>query len=199
MQKKRWIGFLFIFLAYLNPLRAEVETIIVNWDAFKCQDLCTSLIARQFSAIKEVSNLQINAPSGTAVMGWDPNYPFSYEPFRYASAGVGIHITSMRLRVRGTISHDIENIYLVSNGDDARFLLIGPLHPEPGRYVPNYSLATHPLPPEMRERLLEAERKRLTVVISGPLFQPSHYPRTLIVEQMSVNARASQMDLRYQR
>jgi hypothetical protein len=199
MENKKWISLLLILLVFGNTAQSEVEQIVLTWNAFICQDMCIPLIERNFEAIREVRNLQINAPSGVAVMGWDPNYPFSYEPFRYASAAVGIHIDTMRIRVRGTISHDIDNVYLVSNGDDARFLLIGPLHPEPGRYVPNYSLDTHPLPPDIKDRLLEAERKGFTVVISGPLFMPSHYPRTLITEQVRVNARESQMDLRYQR
>lgn len=199
MPNQRRIFLLLFLFSYAPWVQSEVEEIIVTWNAFKCQNICTPLIARNFSAIKEVNNLQINAPSGVAVMGWNPNYPFSYEPFRYASAAVGIRINSMRIRVRGTISHDEENIYLVSNGDNARFLLIGPIHPEPGRYLPIYSLATHPLSPEARERLLETERKQWTVVISGPLFLPSHYPRTLIAEQVQILSRQSQMDLRYQR
>ncbi len=199
MKNRKWISMLLTLLAFGHSAQAEVEQVIVTWNAFICQNMCTPFLERHLGAIREVTNLQINAASGAAVMSWDPNYPFSYEPFRYASSAAGIRIDSIRLRVRGTISHDNSNLYLVSNGDDARFLLIGPLHPEPGRYIPKYSLATHPLPPETQNQLLEAERKGFTVVISGPLFLPHFYPRTLICEQVKVNARESQMDLRYQR
>jgi len=199
MRKKNWLGLLLTLMAIGNPLQAEVEQIVVTWNALKCLDICVPSIQRNFGAIREVNNLQINAASGAAVMGWDPNYPFSYEPFRYAAAAVGISITSMRLRVRGTISHDYDNIYLVSNGDDARFLLIGPILAQPGRYIPTTSIDSHPLSPEVRDKLLSAEKNRLTVVISGPLFLPKHYPRTLIAEQIKVNIAENQMDLRYQR
>jgi len=198
MKTKYWNLLLFAWLGCAFPLQGEVEEILLTWNAFKCQDVCIPLIERNFGSIREVNNLQINAPSGIAVMGWNPNYPFSYEPFRYAAAAVGININTMRLRVRGMISHDEDNVYLVSNGDDARFLLIGPIHTEPGRYIPN-NLVSYPLSSEAKEQLLSAEKNQWTVVVSGPLFFPSHYPRTLITEQIKVNIEQSQMDLRYQR
>ena len=198
MKKIGWLG-LFALLVCVNSLQAEVEQIEIRWNAFKCLDTCVPLIQRNLLAIKHVTNLQINARSGTAVMGWNPNYPFTYEPFRLASSAAGIHIDDVRIRVRGTIAHDGDNFYLVSDGDDARFLLIGPLRPESGRYIPNYSLATRPLSGTVKEQLLEAEKNQFTVVISGPLYLPRRYPRTLITEQIKVNVKESQMDSRFQR
>ena len=198
MKKIGWLG-LFALLVCINSLPAEVEQIEIRWNAFKCLDTCVPLIQRNLLAIKHVTNLQINARSGTAVMGWNPNYPFTYEPFRLASSATGIHIDDVRIRVRGTIAHDGDNFYLVSDGDDARFLLIGPLRPESGRYIPNYSLATRPLSVTVKEQLLEAEKNQFTVVISGPLYLPRRYPRTLITEQIKVNVKESQMDSRFQR
>lgn len=190
---------LMLLLAMSAHLNAEVEMIQIKWNAFKCLNMCTPLIQENLNAIRSVSNVQINAPSGVAVMGWDPNYPFSYEPFRYAAGAVGIKIDEMRIRVRGTITHDANNFYLISTGDGARFLLIGPIHTEPGRYIPRYSLETHPLAPQVKEDLLDAERKNFTVLISGPLYLPSHWPRVLIAEQITVETNESKMDLRFQR
>jgi hypothetical protein len=199
MKTKSWISVLLACCALSAPLQAEIEQITITWNAFKCQDLCIPLIARSFGGIPEVNNkIEIDAPSGSAVMGWNPNYPFNYEPFRYAASMVGISIESMRIRVRGTISSDYENVYLISNGDDARFLLIGPLHSEPGRYMPVYNLASYPLAPEVRDRLIQAEKHRLTVVISGPLYEPGRFPRTLITEQIRV-LEPNHMDVRYRR
>jgi hypothetical protein len=186
MEGKKWINLLLAFLAIGSALEAEVEEVAVTWNAVKCLNACVSLIEQNFNGIHEVSDLKIDSAAGRAVMKWRPNYPFSYEPFRYASAAVGIHITSMRLRVKGTVSHDSNDVYLTSSGDDSRFLLLGPIQTEPGRYTPKYNPATHPLPPEMRDKLLDAEKKGLPVVISGPLLLPSHYTRTLITEQIKV-------------
>jgi hypothetical protein len=38
----------------------------------------------------------------------------------------------------------------------------------------------------MRDKLLDAEKNRLNVVIAGPLLLPSHLTRTLIAEQIKV-------------
>jgi hypothetical protein len=193
-----WIGLLAL-LIFGNFLQAEVEFIEIRWNAFKCLDICTPLIEKNLNAIRDVHNVKINARAGVATMGWSPNYPFSYEPFRLASSAAGIHIDDMRIRVRGTISHDVDNFYLVSSGDDARFLLLGPISTVPGRYIPKYNIASYPLTGDVKEQLLEAEQNRFTVVISGPLYLPSRYPRTLIAAQIKINVKESQMDPRFQR
>lgn len=188
MQKKKWISLLLAFTAWTVPLKGEIEEIIINWNAFKCQESCVAQIEQNFSAIKEVSNFKIHPDIGSATMKWSTTQQFSYEPFRYAAAAVGIRISTMRVRVKGTVAQDSQNMYIVSSGDGTRFQLIGPLQTEPGRYIPNYSLTTHPLTPHLREKLIKAERNKLTVVISGPLFLPSKYPQVLIAEQIKVNA-----------
>lgn len=179
-----------------KSLLAEVEEIQLRWNAISCLETCIPLLQRNLMGIKHGTNVQINGRSGVAVMGWNPNYPFSYEPFRAAFAATGVLILEMRVRVRGTITHDVDNFYLISNGDDARFLLIGPLHPEPGRYVPHYSLTSYPLTPNIKESLLRAERNQLTVIISGPLYLPEKYPRTLITERIKIQANETVIDPR---
>jgi hypothetical protein len=197
-MRKWWIGLCALFVT-VNFLQAEVEFIQIRWNAFKCLDICTPLIEKNLNAIRNVTNVQINARSGVATMGWSPNYPFSYEPFRLASSAAGIHIDDMRIRIRGTIGHDFDNFYLVSIGDDSRYLLLGPISTVPGRYIPKYNMASYPLSRDTKEQLLEAEKNGLTVVISGPLYLPSRYPHTLIAEQIKINVKESQMDPRFQR
>lgn len=177
-----------LLLAISAHLNAEVEMIQIKWNAFKCLNICTSLIQDNLNAIRSVSNVQIDPRTGVAVMDWDPKSPFSYEPFRYAAGAVGIKIDDMRIRIRGTIVRDGSNLFLVSAGDGARFLLIGPIKTQPGRYVPRYSLESHPLAPGVQEELLNAERNNFTVVIAGPLYLPSHWPRVLITEQIKIDA-----------
>lgn len=189
----------FLLFSVSSLLQGEVEEVTIRWNAMKCLDICVPGIQRNLSGIREVSNLQINDRSGIAVMRWSPNYPFSYEPFRLAMSAAGIAVLDMRLRVRGTISHDVENFYLTSTGDGARFLILGPILVESARYVPRYNPATHPLTGPVKEQLLEAEQKNDTVVISGPLYLPTQYPRTIMAEQIRILTTDSQMDPRYNR
>lgn len=185
LKKTKFSFFLSLWMI-ITPLYAEVEQITITWDAFICQSDCVSLIEQNLRSVRQVTSLQVNGAAGKAVMGWSPNYPFSYDSLRLAASGVGIFFDTVHITVRGTISHDTDNFYLVSNGDDARFLLIGDLIREENRYVPPYNLATHPLPPETIEIFKQAEKNHFPVVISGFLFRPEHYPRTLIASQIKV-------------
>lgn len=187
MIKKRWINLALVTLcAFGNVLNAEIEQITVTWNAFKCQNTCIQQIEQHFTAIKAVRNFEMNPTAGSATMGWDNSESFSYEPFRYASAAVGIHIITMSVRVKGFVSHSGDDFFLNSDQDNTQFKLIGPIHTEAGRYTPNYNLATRPLPQSTKDKLLEIEKRRLPVIIEGPLFLPSRYPRTLITEQIKV-------------
>lgn len=198
-MKKLFLKGLFSLIAFSTILQAEVEEITIRWNAMTCLDACIPRLESYLKEIKYISNLQINARSGAAVMGWSPNAPFSFEPFRLASGGAGVYFNDMRLRVRGTIAHDADNFYLVSTGDETHFLIIGPIHVEPGRYVPPYNLASHPLSAQTKAKLFEAEQNNQTVVISGPLYLPQQYPRILIAAQIRVQNKESQMDARYRR
>ena len=184
-MKKIFFNLLFL-LSVGRTLQGEVEEIQVKWNAFKCLSPCVDSIAQHLKGINTVSDVQINGQMGTAVMKWNQNIPFSYEPFRgaFAAAG-GIYIREMRVRVSGKISHDSVNYYLNSSGDHSSFQLIGPIFTEPGRYTPK-NIASHPLTPEIKDRLNEAENHNATVVISGPLYLPSHYPRVLLAEDIKI-------------
>lgn len=184
MRRKRWLSLLLLCFTCTQDLRAEIEEIVVTWNAFKCQDTCVQQIQQQLNSIKGVKKINANPSSGAAVIEWDPNVQLSYEPFRYASSAVGIKIISMRVRVKGKISHDGDNMYVISDKDGTRFHLIGPIHTEPGRYIPKYSLDTHPLPDNTKEQLMTLEKAGRSVVISGPLFLPSFYPLTIVTEQI---------------
>lgn len=178
---------IFIFLwLFAIDLSAGVEEIQISWNALKCLYTCVPSIEKNLYQIGSVSDVKIDAQSGTATMKWDANVPFSYEPFRLASSAAGIRFRHMRVKVSGRIVHDGEFIYIQSPGDNSRFLLIGPIKTEPGRYIPNFSFETHPLTQRDKETLLRAERNGSTVEISGPLYIPSHWPRVLITEQIKV-------------
>ncbi len=198
MKKLGW-SLLLGLCAFGNSLPAEVEQITVRWNAVTCYDTCTPLLENNLKAIANVTNLQMNGRSGAAVMGWNPHQTFSYEPFRLASSAAGVRLLDVRVRVRGTIAHDADRFYLVSTGDGARFWLLGPIVTGDNRYVPRYNPESYPLVGPVKTQLLEAQEKGQTVVISGPLYLPTRYPRTLIAEQVKIITKANEMDHRFQR
>ncbi|MFI5344396.1 MAG: hypothetical protein ACHQUC_09275 [Chlamydiales bacterium] len=183
MQKKIF-RVLLICLFSCSILSAEVEEIVMKWNALLCLDVCIPTLQQQLGYITNVTDVQINPRAGAAVMRWKPNYPFSYEPFNLASRMVGTRIIDFRMKVRGTINRQQDNYYLVSTGDNSSFLLLGPLRAEPNRYIIWSNIASHPLSPKLRQQLLIAANDGQIVEIEGPLFQPWRYLLMLIVEQI---------------
>lgn len=176
-----WLSLLLIFLTS-RDVTAEIEEVTVTWNAFTCQGPCLALINQNFKGINGVKNLQVD-PSGTAVMKWDSAYPFTYEAFRYASKAVGIHIRTMRVKVKGKVLQEGKDLFLVSSKDNTRFFLIGPVKAEPGRYAPT-NIALHPLTPGMIDTLMDAEKRNSTISIEGPLFLPGYHKLALIAERI---------------
>lgn len=167
-------------------MQAEIEKILIKWNAALCLDTCIPLMERNLHAIKGVTDFQINPNAGVAEIHWDPQAHFSYEPFNLASRAVGSRILDIRVRVKGTIAHDRENFFISSLGDNTRFLLIGPIAPVPGGYTIRGNIASHPLSPSLKQQLLDAENAGKQVTIEGPLFQPTWYTLTLIAEQVNL-------------
>lgn len=180
---KRWM--MIAALSMANLLRGDIKQITLTWNAVTCQDTCVAQIHKELSTTKEIHDITINPQEGSAVMQWKTGELFSYEPFRYAMAAVGLSINSMRVHVQGTISHEGETVFLNSTGDNTRFQLVGPIKTQPGRYTPRYNLASYPLSQELLQQLRDFEQQRMKVIVSGPLLLPSHYPLVLIIENIS--------------
>lgn len=180
--------FFFFFLSCFcfSFLPAEIIQVVTYWDALKCLDYCTPRIRANLSAIPGVGVLQLNAPAGTATIDWIASYPFSYQQFYYAAAAAGINLNDVSILVKGKIIHDPANIYLVSDGDQLRFTLIGPVRPTFLSHRPSSNIALHPLSQEMIGKLLDIENRGETITIFGTLFAPRKYPNTLIVQQIKV-------------
>lgn len=186
-------------LAYLGgsrPLNAEIQQIVMKWNAQLCLNICIPTLQQQLSNIENITDIQINPRAGTAVMRWKPYYPFSYEPFNLATRVVGIRIADFRIKVRGTVIQTEDNFYIVSVGDGTTFLLLGPIQAIPNRYIVQQNIASRPLTPEMRLKLLNAAYTKQIVEIEGPLFEPLRYWLALIVEQLRILDESS-MDRKY--
>jgi hypothetical protein len=182
---KKLIAFI-LSICYLLPLQGEILQVIAHWNAFKCMDSCTPRIRSNFSMIPGVSRLQINSYTGTATIDWAPLHSFSYQQFYDAAAAAGIQLNDISLRVQGRIAHDPANIYLISDGDQMRFMLVGPLNSTYLSYRTSNNIQLHPLPQEMIDQLLAAEDKQQTVIVYGALLAPRKYPNALIVQQLKV-------------
>lgn len=196
MRARTILGILiFCFSAFLY---GDVQEIIIKWNAFTCDNYCVPRIELSLKGIRQVSNLRVNGRSGVATMGWDPNYPFTYDPFNYAMSLAGIRISDIRLKVRGRIASDANDIYLVSNGDMARFLLIGPIRVQEDRYIPK-NIASHAFDLSTKMRLYEAQDNNDEVTVIGPLYLPTQYPRTLIAEQIKIDTKGRKMNPAYMR
>jgi hypothetical protein len=172
---------LFVF----SSARADVENVVIKWNAALCLDVCIPLLERNLRGIKGVVDFSINPSAGAAEIQWDPNIPFSYYPFNTASRATGLRLSDIRVRVRGTVSHDSSNFYLISLGDGVQFQLVGPTQAQIG-YAITANIATHPLPAYRKDQLLDAENRRQIITVEGPLFEPNRYSLVLIAEQVAI-------------
>lgn len=182
-------AFTVIFFFGSSPLQSEVKRIEITWNALKCQNSCIEQIETAFKAIKEVKNFKMIPVEGTASMNWDTNAPFSYDPFRYASAAVGITIDTMRLVVAGTLSHEGEAFYLTSHPDGTKLQLLGPIRTEGDRYIIVNNTGNYAFSPQQREELLNFELHDSQVVVSGPMYLPYYKPNILIMEKIQLEKR----------
>lgn len=179
--------FLLSSLLLCFPVIAEVQKLTIKWSAGLCNITCSDLLRNAFLKIPSVADVEMNQPAGQAEIHWKPNQKISFIPINAAMSRVGLAIEDIRIKVRGTITHDDRGVTLISLGDSTPFQLLGPVVPDKNRYVIQYSPYTHPISPEMREELLQGEKEEKVATISGPLFMPERsppFPLMIIVENI---------------
>lgn len=176
------VRFIFIlnFIISLS-LFAEVQEVSFTWNAAICRDQCTPNLTRQLKQIRGVSSFTIDEHAGRASLVWNPNEQFSFGYLNMASRLVGFRIIDTRVVVRGTVTRIGDDFYLISLGDQTKFRLLGPLQTDPSRYTIKYNIANHPLPFNMRDKLIEAQRRLIVVTITGALFEPQRYDLMLVI------------------
>ena len=178
--------FICLFCLFVFPLKAEIQEIVMKWNALLCLNSCEPFLKDQLNNIVGIQAVQISARAGTAVMGWASGQPFSYAPFNLATRTVGIRIADFRLKVLGLVRQAQDSFYLYSPSDGTSFLLAGPIRAWPDRYIVEESIASRPLSPGMKQRLAELAQTGQWTEIEGPLFEPLRYQLILIVEQLKV-------------
>lgn len=160
---------------FCMSLLGEIREVVLSWNPAICLDMCIYGLEKNLRELPFVASATFNARAGTAVLKWKKDMSFNYEPLLFATRSIGVTIRDVRIIVTGKISHDGDNYYLLSTGDGTRFLLLGPLIYEPGRYSVRFSLETHPVPPGLMQKFLEAEKNDAILLIEGPLFEFTNY------------------------
>lgn len=136
-----------------------------------------------------LAELTITQNQGQADIRWKPYAPFSFDSINSAMRLAGPRLKDVRVKVRGAIGHSGNNFFIKSLGDNTQFTLLSPARVRIGEYLTK-SLDVHVLAPEMRQKLLQAEREFVVAVIEGPLFEPTRnrgLALYLIIEQITFN------------
>lgn len=153
-----------------TDLFSEIKVISFNWTPGLCPQNCEVELERQLRTVPEIENVVINQNGGR--ISWKPDLQFSFVPINQASRMTGIRILTTRIKVKGKIEESMGNFYIVSSGDNTRIQLLGPIEASVDRYVIQQNIDSHPLTPNIRAQLMEAEKKKQLVSIDGPLFEP---------------------------
>jgi len=184
--------FLLTFAALLvvAELKADIQKVTITWTQGLCVDNCPKNLEVQLRKVPGVSDIQINGLSARADISWKPNMYFSYKAVEAAMSMIGLSINDIRVKVRGSLTHDDVVVWLVSTGDGTRFMLLSPMQTSLTQYSEFYNVESHKLNPDMRDRLLQAELNDAVVTIEGPLFSPERSPPlTLIIEKLQVEVK----------
>lgn len=168
--------FLFLFTCFAANLQAEIESITIKWTALECQKSCIAGLERYFRNINGVADVQMDQPGGQAVLRWKPNVQLTFMPINNAMQMIGLSINDLRIKVRGTISHDERSVTLNSTGDNTRFLLMSVATPKTTVMTEEFNPQTHILSPAQREEFLDAQAADQVAVVEGPIFEPERSP-----------------------
>lgn len=178
-------------------LNAEITRFTLSWDPVYCnQPTCKRLLSTWIKEMHQVGQLKFDEKGNKAIIYWKPYTDFNYDVIdnlmhrlglapqientpTYESKLAGI------IKLRGTITHDADFVYIRSIGDNSRFVLIGPTRDQTTRYVEKFSFENRKLDPKIRLMLLEAEEHFRVVTIEGPLFEPERRPPLYIVVKLA--------------
>jgi hypothetical protein len=183
------LGKLFFVLPTLfcTLLNAEIEEVVLVWQAPLCQEACVKELNRQLSRVRGVAAIDINQGAGRATLKWQPDVPFSFQPLNMATRFVGIRVNDLGLKVRGRIKGSAQSLQLVSEKDGTVFNLLNPILPNTNQYNTRNSVFNRQLTPEVAAQLLETAKKQQIITIEGQLFEPFRSPpNNLVVVRITI-------------
>lgn len=171
----------------LVPVFSEVEQVTVRWKKELCQESCINLLNKKFTELEGVSDFTFSENDGEGTLYWKPTARFAFAPIDHAFRRVGIRLKETRVLVQGTLEVVGQDIILRSLGDETDFVLVNPVQPSEGGYTVTKNLSQRRLSPELKEKLLEAQKNDQMVTVEGPLFQPYRPPLHLVVEKFRIS------------
>jgi len=179
------VSLIIAILFCVQSLQAEIQHVIIKWTPALCiLPSCVQGLQQQFVRISGVEDVQINQAAGQATLRWKPDVPFTFPPINTAMSMIGLSILDFRMRARGHIIQQGNNFVFVSQGDETRFVLLGPVTPQQTRYVIEFNPETHLPNPQLKDQFQQAVQNNSSVIIEGPIFQPERSPPLqLIVER----------------
>lgn len=169
-----------------SSLSAEIIWAQACWNPVHCSVSSQKPLERRLSDIDSVSRVLMNYDDGNVKLVWKPNKIYDDRVVRTAFAWVGIAIKDVRLKVRGTISHDAKNVYLTSIGDGTKIPLVSAPKSAQGLLINKGSLAIPELDADVRKRLIAAEDNHQVIIVEGTVFMPYRPPVRLQLEHVEV-------------
>lgn len=156
----------------------------VKWNSISCQRACYERLLPRLQAIPGVDHVEFNSAYGEAKLFWRPDKPFDLNAVvTVLRLYAGARTLDMGVEVRGTIYHSGNQVFLVSSGDNLRYLLLGqvPAQDSSNRWHMERSIFNRPLDPVLLVRLMEAETNNEIVTINGLLTRISSRELFLII------------------
>lgn len=171
---------LILILLCNSSLNAEIISVIVRWNAGNCKGSCKVKMEDSFKKVPGVQDVTVDTETSSAQLKWKSGLPFNYNMVNMPMHRLGVGIYDVRVKVRGRISEEGKYVYLTSEKDRTKFILISDDTRKPN---PNYMR----LAPATRLQLLGAGEKNQIVVIDGVLYEAYRSPPLfLVVERINI-------------
>lgn len=177
----RFCALVLLLLLSVTQGNAEIQKVIVHWRGITCGNVCLAMLTQAFQQTPGVASVTMYPAAQTADLRWSPLYPFNYRIVKLAVQSVGPGIDDIRVKVRGVIQYTNNQFWIVSIGDNTPFALLGPTVGQPGGQSQYYSVAYHPLSPELQQALLIGMQQQRVAIIEGPLILPESTGNNLLI------------------
>lgn len=190
-KKNKWgismLTLLTLLFLIPSPVKGEILEVRANWNSASCTPKCAEMLDQQFKKIREAETVDISLPAGEAVFKWKPNGNFSYYNIKRPMQMIGVGLNEIRVKVRGKAHAQGPGVAISSSGDGTLFMLISPFSPQAHSYTSYANPIFYELSPSLKDQILKAAQENKTVVIEGPLYEPSRSPPFyLIVEKVQI-------------
>jgi len=174
-----------------GSIYGEIEQITVKWAQGYCLKQCEENLRTKLRTVQQIAEYSVPAGSAQALIRWKPKVKFSYLTLNTIIKGLGgIHIDQVYIKVRGVIEHDARYPYLVSIGDDTRFILLSPINvsQQASQSVVPHNVDSYKIQPQLKQKLIQYENEYRVVTIQGTLLDPWRYVDLyLIVQSATAN------------